>query len=143
MKPFIVAAVLLCSCYTYRNTPVESATLLAPVRVELTDSGSQELTKQVGPRSVMLEGVLAARSDSDLTFGVTALTRTNGVEETWHGERVTVAVSSVSRMQRRKFSAMNTGLFIAGLVAGGFLVKLGADDGNVVRIPGGGPAPGQ
>ena len=143
MKSAILAAALLCGCYTYRNIPVESTALLAPVRVELTDSGSQELTKQVGPRSVMLEGVLAARSDSDLTFGVTALTRINGVEETWHGERVTVALSSVSRLQRRKFSAVNTGLFIAGLVAGGFLVKLGADDDNVVRIPGGGPAPGQ
>jgi hypothetical protein len=143
MKASILAAVLVCGCYTYRNTPVESTALLAPVRVELTDSGSQELTKQVGPRSVMLEGVLAARSDSDLTFGVVALTRTNGVEETWHGEHVTVALSSVSRMQRRKFSAVNTGLFIAGLVAGGFLVKLGADDRNIVRAPGGGPGTGQ
>ena len=143
MKSAILAAGLLCSCYTYRNTPVESAALLAPVRVELTDSGSQELTSQVGPRSVMLEGVLAARSDTDLTFDVSALTRTNGVEETWHGEHVKVPFSSVSRIQRRKFSPLNTGLFIAGLVAGGFLVKLGADDGNIVRVPGGGPGTGQ
>jgi hypothetical protein len=143
MKTAIVAVALLCGCYTYSSTPVDNTTLLAPVRVDLTESGSQELASQVGPRSVMLEGVLAARSDSDLTFGVTALTRTNGVEETWHGERVTVPFSSVSRIQRRKFSALNTGLFVAGLVAGGFLVKLGADSENIVRVPGGGPATGQ
>jgi hypothetical protein len=143
MKKRVVSALLLCSCYTYRNAAVGDAALMAPVRVELTEEGSQEITKQVGPRGSMLEGVLTAKSDSALIFGVTALTRTNGVEETWHGEPVTVLTSSVSRLQLRKFSALNTGLFIAGLVTGGLLVKLAADAGDVVRNPGGPPGPGQ
>src|SRR5882762_7483226 len=143
MKKSIVSALLLCSCYSYRNTPVGDAALMAPVRVELTDEGSQEITRQVGPRGSALEGVVTAKSDTALVFNVTALTRMNGVEETWHGEHVTVPVSGVSRMQRRKFSALNTGLFIAGLVTGALLVKTVADPGNVVRNPGGPPGPGQ
>jgi hypothetical protein len=143
MKKSLVSVCLLCSCYTYRNTAVGDAALMTPVRVELTEGGSQEITRQVGPRGSMLEGVLTAKSDSALIFGVTALTRTNGVEETWHGERVTVPRSSVSRIQLRKFSALNTGLFIAGLVTAGLLVKTAADAGNVVRSPGGPPGPGQ
>jgi hypothetical protein len=88
--------------------------------------------------------VLTARSDSELVFDVTALTRTNGVEETWHGEHVTVPASSVSRIQRRKFSALNTGLFVAGIVAGGYLVRTAAGTGNVLGKPGGPPpGPGQ
>src|SRR6476661_9368442 len=118
MKKKILGALLLCGCYTYRNESVGDAALLTPIRVELTDEGSQEITKQVGPRGMMLEGVLAARTDSDLVFDVSALTRTNGAEETWHGERVTVPASSVSRIQRRQFSVLNTGLFVAGIVAG-------------------------
>lgn len=144
MKTRFLSALLLCSCYTYRNMAVGDAALMAPVRVELTDEGSQEITKQVGPRGSVLEGVLTSKSDSGLVFDVTALTRTNGVEETWHGERVSIPASVVSRMQLRKFSALNTGLFIAGIVAGGLLVKTVADPGNVVSRPGGPPpGPGQ
>jgi len=139
-----VGALLLCGCYTYRNTAVVDAALMSPVRVELTEEGSQEISKQVGPRGSTLEGIVTAKSDSALIFGVTALTRTNGVEETWHGEHVTVPRSGVSRIQLRKFSALNTGLFIAGLVTGGLLVKTVSDPGNVLGKPGGPPSgPGQ
>jgi hypothetical protein len=143
MRKSFLGAILLCGCYTYRNTAVGDAALMAPVRVELTEDGSQEIAKQVGPRGSILEGVVAAKSDSSIIFGVTALTRFNGVEETWHGERVTVPTSFVSRIQLRKFSALNTGLFVAGIVAGAMLVKTAADAGNVIRIPGGPTAPGQ
>ena len=143
MKLCIVCLVLLCGCYTYSNTAVGDAAVMAPVRVQLTEEGSQELTKQVGPRGSMLEGVITVKSESTLVFGVTALTRTNGVEETWHGERVTVPTSSVSRIQLRKFSPLNTGLFVAGIIAGGFLVKTAADAGNVIRDGSGPPGPGQ
>jgi hypothetical protein len=144
MKHNIVSVFLLCGCYTYRSTAVGDAALMSPVRVELTEEGSQEITKQVGPRGTMLEGIVTAKSDSAFIFGVTALTRTNGVEETWHGEHVTVAMSGVSRIQLRKFSALNTGLFIAGLVTGGLLVKTVSDPGNVLGKPGGPPpGPGQ
>lgn len=143
MNKIVVSAFLLCGCYTYRNTAVGDAAIMTPVRVELTEEGSQEITKQVGPRGSILEGVLRAKSESVLTFGVTALTRMNGVEETWRGEHVTVPRSLVSRVQVRKFSKLNTGLFIAGLVTGGLLVKTAADAGNVIRSPGGQPVPGQ
>ena len=143
MNKIVVFALLLCGCYTYRNTAVGDAAIMTPVRVELTEEGSQEITKQVGPRGSILEGVLRAKSESVLTFGVSALTRMNGVEETWHGEHVTVSRSLVSRVQVRKFSKLNTGLFIAGLVTGGLLVKTAADAGNVIRSPGGKPVPGQ
>jgi hypothetical protein len=144
METKVMSALLLCGCYTYSNTAVGDATVMSPVRVELTDEGSQEITRQVGPRGSTLEGIVTAKSDSDLIFGVTALTRTNGVEETWHGEHVTVPRSGVSRIQLRKFSAFNTGLFIAGLVAGGLLVKTVSDPGNVLGKPGGPPSgPGQ
>jgi hypothetical protein len=116
---------------------------MTPVRIELTEQGSQEITRQVGPRGTILEGLVTARSDSALVFEVTALTRTNGVEETWHGEHVTVPTLAVSRIQRRKFSALNTGLFIAGLVTAGLLVKTISDPGNVGRNPGGPPGQGQ
>ncbi len=143
MKKSVVCVFLLCGCYTYSNTAVTDAAIMAPLRVELTEEGSQEITGQVGPRGSMLEGVLTAKSDSALTFGVIALTRTNGVEETWHGEQVTVPNSSVSRIQLRKFSPLNTGLLFAGIVAGAFLVKTAADAGNVIRNGGGQPGPGQ
>ncbi len=141
-KLLAVSCTLL-SCYTYRNTAVGDAAIMAPVRVELTEEGSQGITGQVGPRGSALEGVLAARSDSSLIFGVTALTRMNGVEETWHGERVTVPASSVSRIQLRKFSRLNTALLFAGIFAGGLLVKTTAER-SVSGKPGApSPGPGQ
>jgi hypothetical protein len=143
MNKRVVGALLLCSCYTYQNTAVGNAALMSPVRIELTDEGSQEITRQAGPRASTLEGVVASKSDSSIVFEVSALTRTNGVEEIWHGEHLTVPTLGVSRIQRRKFSALNTGLFVAGLVTAGLLVKTVSDPGNVGRNPGGPPGPGQ
>ena len=143
MKKIIVSVLLLCSCYSYRSTEIGTTALMTPVRVELTENGSEEITKQVGPRSSSLEGVITGKSESTFVFGVTALTRTNGVEETWHGEHVTVPTLSVSRIQLRKFSPLNTSLFVAGLLAGGLLVKTVAGPGNVIRNGGGPPGPGQ
>ena len=140
----LAGALLLSGCYMYSNEAVSDAALMAPVRVELTEQGSQQITSQVGPRGSMLEGVVAAKSDSALVFEVSALTRFNGVEETWHGEHVTVPTLGVSKIQRRRFSALNTGLFVAGLVTAGFLVKTVSDPGNVGRGSGGPPSgPGQ
>ncbi|MFL5570280.1 MAG: hypothetical protein ACJ772_06795 [Gemmatimonadaceae bacterium] len=139
MKRAVVGVFFLCGCYSYRSTGVADVAVMAPVRVELTEAGAQELSSQVGPRGTALEGVIAVKSESTLVFGVTALTRANGVEETWHGERVTVPASSVAKIQLRKFSALNTGLFVAGLVAGGFLVKTVASGGDVIRTSGGPP----
>src|SRR5687768_15612472 len=45
---FVSVLLLLCGCFSYRNTAVSDAALNAPVRVELTEAGSQELTNQVG-----------------------------------------------------------------------------------------------
>lgn len=143
MKLKAAGALLLCGCYTYRNTAVGDASLMAPVRVELTEAGSQSITGQVGPRGSMLEGIVSARSDSAVVFGVTGLTRLNGVEETWHGEHVTVPTSAVYRIQLRKFSVLNTGLLMAGIIAGSLLLKTAADAGNVVGKPGSPPGPGQ
>ena len=140
----LLATGVTSGCYTYRNTAVGDAVIMAPVRVELTETGSQEITGQVGPRGSALEGVLTSRSDSSLILGVTALTRTNGVEETWHGERVTIPASSVLRIQLRKFSRLNTALLFAGIFAGGLLVKTAADSPNLPGNPGGPPpGPGQ
>ena len=147
MMPFLRRCRLLAvsctlfSCYSYRNTAVGDAALMTPVRVELTEQGSEEISKQVGPRGSMLEGVLASRSDSSLVFNVTALARMNGVEETWHGEHVTVPATDVSRIQLRKFSAVNTSLLAAAIVLGGYFVRSGAGSRNIVGTPGG-PPPG-
>ncbi|MFL5594467.1 MAG: hypothetical protein ACJ785_07640 [Gemmatimonadaceae bacterium] len=143
MKIAVASALLLCGCYSYRNTGIADAAIMAPVRVELTEAGAQELSSQVGPRGTALEGVITVKSESTLVFGVTGLTRTNGVEETWHGERVTVPTSSVSRIQLRRFSPLNTALFIGGLVAGGLLVKTISGAGDVFGGTGGPPTTGQ
>ena len=36
MNKSVLCALLLCGCYTYRNTAVGDAAIMAPVRVELT-----------------------------------------------------------------------------------------------------------
>ena len=151
MRSFLVrrrAAALLVpwavtACHGYESYSPTAVPTDAPVRVELTDRAAVDLAASLGPRTRLVHGRVAERSDSVLTLRVSSITRRDGVEESWRGEPVRVPLAGVARFERERLSPTRTGLFAAGVAAvlALAIVAFGGN-GEVVRGgPGGGPTP--
>ena len=107
---------LLTSCHTYRSAAgVPPAG--AVVRAELTDLGTVELARHVGPGVIVIEGRVVEATDSAMTVGVLAVRNRSGVESYWKGERVAMPRELVSTLATREFSRSRTTLAAGALVA--------------------------
>ena len=86
----------------------------ARVAVELTDRGTVELAKYVGPGVGTLEGSLIHMDDSVITIGVTTARQRNGIESYWTGEQVPVDRDYVANVEERQVSRPRTAVAAAG-----------------------------
>jgi len=116
---------------------------LAPgstARVSLTDRGSVELASSLGPRGDLVEGRVVESDDSALVLAVSTVVRTNGVEESWRGERLAVPQSYVAEATMPKLSRVRSVLLAGGVIAGlaAIAAAIEGSNDNVVKGPGGG-----
>ena len=138
-----LAALAAAGCYTYTPAPSADIPPGREIRASLTDAGSVQLGSLIGPRAAAIEGRFAARTDTTITVSVSQVTRFDGSEETWRGERVIVPRSAFAAVQRRQFSRARTAGLTGTLLAAAVLAvrSFGSEEG----IPGGGtgnPGPG-
>lgn len=136
-----VTAVLAGGCFAYRPADPTGLRTGEAVRVELTPSGAQEITQQLGPRVESLDGRVVGPLDSALVLAVRQLTRSRGAEEFWTGDSVTVPVRAVSSLLVRRFDRNRTWLAVGGAAIGIFvmrrvIIEAGLFGGRVNRQPG-------
>jgi hypothetical protein len=129
-----VIAVLASGCYRY--VPLTTTSLPAGTRAQvvLTDAGTAELARLVGPASQTIEGSVVNGGETNLTVAVHRLERRNGVEEFWNGEAVPIPRTAVASVARRDLSWQRSVLLGAGLVVAGF--ALGSAFGSLDTILG-------
>lgn len=122
---FVVAALLNAGCYYYR--PVETSLPAAAtfISITLTDSGTDQLWRYLGPEVGALRGRLLAADGGSYAMSVYAVDLRNGTTLGWKGERVVVSRGLVSGLFERHFSFGRTTL-ASGLSAAGFVLTLQA-----------------
>lgn len=103
------------ACYTYR--PVAAGPNPRggdQIQVHLTDAGTAELTRVVGPRVVSLEGsVVKVAPDSGIVLALTSVGSVDGSSQPWEGEApVGVAAAYIASVERRTFSPGRTALAV-------------------------------
>jgi hypothetical protein len=86
----------------------------ARVAVDLTDRGTVELARFVGPGVGTLEGQIISMDDSVITIGVRTARQRNGIESYWTGEQVPIDRDYVATVQERHVSRPRTALAAAG-----------------------------
>src|SRR5918911_823277 len=121
---------LIAACYTYR--PLETP-MPAPgqrVSAQLTTEGSRDLTGQIGPEVLHVEGNVIDADSSGLDLDVLEIESYRGIRSDWHGERVRLPLQAVAGMQQRRLSIGGTGLMAGALAAGLYVVYrvLGGSD---------------
>ncbi|HJP59544.1 MAG TPA: hypothetical protein VJ865_06080 [Gemmatimonadaceae bacterium] len=111
-----------------------SAPIGRDVRVSLNGDAAATSFQRIGSRISEVQGRLLFATDSTLAIGVSAVKRTNGVEDGWNGDTVVLERAQVVDMEQRRISRSRTFLTLAALVAGGILAHQGLSRGDHVIV---------
>jgi hypothetical protein len=135
---------VLTGCYTYHPLETPSPGYGTRVRAELTDRGSLDMASQIGPGALSVRGEVLQAEPEALVLALSAVLGRNQQETFWRGEHVRLPLTTVARVQRRRFALGKTLLF-GGAVLGGLLGAVAAFDGSGggggMSGGGGGPSP--
>jgi hypothetical protein len=139
----ILVVLLVAGCYTYR--PLENPTPASGTRVaaDLTDAGSLELASQIGPGASSVRGQVVESNHDVLLLALTSVLGRNEQETFWKGEQVRIPLTTVARVEQRRFALGKTLLF-GGTVLGGLVAAIAAFEGSGsggMSGGGGGPQP--
>src|SRR5437667_10970428 len=82
----IVTGLLLVGCYNYRPLRRSSLVPSSYLAVTLTESGSEELARYLGPNALVVRGRYLAATDRGLALSVEAVESRRGDIARWAGE---------------------------------------------------------
>src|SRR6266700_6830948 len=140
----VLVALLQVGCYNYlplRRSGLVPSSYLA---VTLTESGSEELARYLGPNALVVRGRYLAATDRGLALAVEAVESRRGDIARWAGETVVVPGEFVREVEQRTVSRSKVAL-LAGAAVAGFVVANRAfgpaSEGGVSGGGGPGPSP--
>ena len=107
---------LLAGCYEYEPLSTATPPIGQPVRVTLTEVGSQNLAPELGPSVEAVGGTLVGDSRDAYLVSLLESRKRNGIEMDWRGEQVSISKSLVAGIQQRQFSPTRTVFLSAGLI---------------------------
>lgn len=114
------ASLLASGCYNYRDvntgTSIPAETF---VRVELTDAGTTNVTKAIGPYVMWLEGPVETAGSDGVTLRVTTLRRRGEGDTRWIGEQLKLGREDIRYMRSRQLSRGRTIAAATGFIGGG------------------------
>jgi hypothetical protein len=116
----LVAAGVVAGCYNYNPLTTPSPETGSYLAVTLSDAGSQELARQLGPDIFLVRGHYVAERDSALLLSVASVETKRGDQTQWQGEIVTFPRTAIAVLEVRQL-ARGRSLLLAGLGAGGVI----------------------
>jgi len=115
------AACVTAGCYNYDPLVTPSPEPGTYVSLSLTDAGSQDLARSLGPNVFIVRGRYLEHGNRGLLVSVTSVELKLGNELAWAGETVALPDSTISAIEVRQLakgrSALLLGAGVAGLVA--------------------------
>jgi hypothetical protein len=119
----------VCACYGYYPPAAPTPGVGSQVALTLSDAGTAEMARLVGPAAEVLEGRLSSDTGSSVVLAMTRVRQHDGRETVWKGERIAVNKGLVSTMRERRFSRARTTLATV-LVSTGLGAAVKAFGGN-------------
>jgi hypothetical protein len=121
-KLLLPVLALLTACYTYQ--PLET-TVPAPgqrVSAQLTVEGSRDLTPEIGPEILHVEGDVVQADSTGVDLDVQEIESYRGIRSDWHGEHVRLPRTAVVGIQQRHLSVGGTAVLTGALTTGLYLI---------------------
>src|SRR6266516_305130 len=114
----MAAALLQVGCYNYLPVRRSSLTPSNYLAVTLTEYGSDELARYLGPNAHVVRGRYLAATDRGLALSVESVESPRGDIARWAGETVVVPREFVWEVEQRQVSRGKIALLAAVAVAG-------------------------
>jgi hypothetical protein len=114
----VAGLVVLAACYTYRPLADPTPSPGRRVSAQLTTEGSRDLTGEIGPEVLHVEGDVLSSDSSGMNLEVREIESFRGFRSDWHGEHVRLPRQAVAGLQERKLSVGGTTLLSGALVGG-------------------------
>src|SRR6266550_7846097 len=100
----VSAACLTVACYSYSPLTTPSLAPGTYVAVTLTDAGSQELARYLGPTVSVVRGRVLHRTEQGLAVAVSAVELQRGDALPWAGERVELPSTAIASLDVRRLA---------------------------------------
>lgn len=135
----IVMVCVTAGCYNYNPLTTPSPEPGSYLAATLTDLGSQDLARYLGPNVFVVRGRYLGDSDHGLLVSISSVELKRGDEVSWAGETVTLPADAVASVDVRRLARGRT-LLLAGAGAGGLVFTTLAFSlfGSSTPIQGGG-----
>jgi hypothetical protein len=140
----LIPVLLVAGCYSYH--PLENPAPASGTRVaaDLTNAGSLEMASQIGPGATTVRGDVVESDSAGLLLALRSVLGRNEQETFWNGEQVRIPLTTVARVQERRF-ALGKSILFGGAVLVSLLGAIEAfesdERGGGGPGGGGGPAP--
>jgi hypothetical protein len=108
-------------CYNYNPLTTPSPEPGTYVAVTLTEQGSENLARSVGPNAFIVRGRYLGDGEQGMLLSVSSVEDKRGIAQSWQGETVTVPADAVASLDVRKL-AKGRSILLASLSAGGVVV---------------------
>ncbi|MGH7526402.1 MAG: hypothetical protein ACREMX_06830 [Gemmatimonadales bacterium] len=115
---FLTLMPLVLACYTYRPLPAPEPARGQRISAPLTDQGSRDLSGQVGPEVLHVEGDVVQADSAGFELSVRQTETYRGVQTSWRGERVRLPRAALAGLQERRLSVGGTGVLGGALAVG-------------------------
>jgi hypothetical protein len=138
-------ALISSGCFDYQevNTAARPASGTM-VRVELSDAGTSNAAKAIGPYVMFVEGPLQSADERAITLSVTNLRRRGEGDTRWTGEALTLPREDIRQLAERHTARGRTAVAIAAFATAGvaLLIAIANATGLVNGSTGRPPIPG-
>jgi hypothetical protein len=133
-----IATTLLAGCYNYE--PLGRAHLVPSryLALTLTESGSVQLMRYLGPSVLIVRGRFLSVTDSGLALSVTSVEDQRGQSVTWQGETVVIPGNFVRALEARHVARTKTTLLVGASVVGFLAANAAFGPGASGTVPAGG-----
>jgi hypothetical protein len=111
---------LVSGCYRYDPLTTPSPALGTYVAVTLSDGGSEELARTLGPNAFVVRGRVLTSGDPGLLVSVASVETKRGDAMPWQGEAVLLPGDAVASIEVRWLAKGRT-MLLAGVGAGGLI----------------------
>jgi len=111
---------LAAGCYNYFPLTTADPRPGTRVAAQLSDSGTDALSRYLGPDVAAVEGRLVAVSDHDIGISVASIRNRNGVEHYWKGEVVTLPRGDLVTLRQRKLAPGRSAFLVLAGLGGSF-----------------------
>jgi hypothetical protein len=147
VRPVPVLVATLCitaGCYDYHPLTAPSPEAGSYVAATLTEAGSVDLTRYLGPEVFVVRGRYLGAGEAGIVVSVASVELKRGNDVSWAGETIVLPGSAVASLEVRRLAKGRT-VLLAGAGAGGLVFTTLAFSllGNSGPIGAGGGHPGR